>query len=451
MKRYSLEIAGYTINFEAAKDNVSLCPSQRFMGFVADNKSGGIVIRVHKGECPDIENARIVFSAPYVEEINGIRLKVKTEFWKILNNPGNIFIKTCFPFENQEKSAVLTIPHNSDSWSMWINGGEEETDPLAYPMDGLLLYYLTVINGDLMIHGSGISHNGKGYIFSGVSGSGKSTMAMLWKGAGAKVVHDDRLVIRKVGKEYFMYNTPVYDDEVPEYARLDKIFLIAHGKKNREIKIKGAEAVTSVLSNCIQHNWEKTQIDRSLEAVRSLCDTVDISSLEFLPDPSVMSFIVDNADNQDITAKREGENNNRQVEALKDLGVEILSTGTSLSVVAKGYSMYPTLRPGSKIVINKVHNPVPGDIIAIDKDGKLIVHRLIKIIKGGNGISYIARGDSNRFPDPPVGIEKIVGKVASMPNRPEMLESRYRINRFLATLAMIRDKAKKLFNQGYKQ
>jgi signal peptidase I len=173
--------------------------------------------------------------------------------------------------------------------------------------------------------------------------------------------------------------------------------------------------------------------------------------LEFLPDPSVISFIVDNAGNQDITAKREGENNNRQVEAFKDLGVEILSTGTSLSVVAKGYSMYPTLKPGSKIVINKVHNPVPGDIIAIDKDGKLIVHRLIKIIKSRNGISYIARGDSNRFPDPPIGIEKIVGKVASMPNRPEMLESRYRINRFLATLAMIRDKAKKLFNQGYKQ
>ena len=49
-------------------------------------------------------------------------------------------------------------------------------------------------------------------------------MAMLWKGAGAKVVHDDRLVIRKVGKEYFMYNTPVYDDEVPEYAHLDKYF-----------------------------------------------------------------------------------------------------------------------------------------------------------------------------------------------------------------------------------
>jgi signal peptidase I len=446
MKRYSLEIAGYIINFETVTDNISLYPSPRFKGFVTDNNSKGILIRVYKGECPDIQNGNIVFSAPYVEEINGIKLKVKTEFWKILRNPDNIFIKTYFPFENQEKSAVLSVPNESNSWSMWISGSDEEIDPLAYPMDGLLLYYLTAINGDLMIHGSGISYKDKGYIFSGVSGSGKSTMARLWKEAGAKVVHDDRLIIRKVGKEYCMHNTPVYDDEIPEHAHLDKIFLLGHGNINKEIKITGADAVTSILSNCIQHNWEKNQIDRSLGTVRSLCETVNVSRLEFLPDPSIITFIGENAGNPDITAEGGLGNKIEQIEALKDLGVEILSTGTSLLVVANGYSMYPTLKPGSKIVINKVQNPVLGDIIAIDKDGKLIVHRLIKIIKDTNSIYYIARGDSNMFPDPPVGIENIVGKVASMPNKTEIPESRYKINRFLAKLASIRDRIKKLFN-----
>ena len=77
---------------------------------------------------------------------------------------------------------------------------EKEIDPFEYPLDGLILYYLTVINGDIMIHASGVNNAGEGYLFSGVSGKGKSTMAKIWDNYGAKVIHDDRLVIRKTGE-----------------------------------------------------------------------------------------------------------------------------------------------------------------------------------------------------------------------------------------------------------
>ena len=62
-------------------------------------------------------------------------------------------------------------------WDLWIDGSEKEIDPFEYPLDGLILYYLTVIHGDIMIHASGVNNAGHGYIFSGVSGKGKSTMA----------------------------------------------------------------------------------------------------------------------------------------------------------------------------------------------------------------------------------------------------------------------------------
>jgi len=47
-----------------------------------------------------------------------------------------------------------------------------------------------------MIHASGVNNAGHGYIFSGVSGKGKSTMAKLWDNSGARVIHDDRLILR---------------------------------------------------------------------------------------------------------------------------------------------------------------------------------------------------------------------------------------------------------------
>ena len=80
-----------------------------------------------------------------------------------------------------------------------LTDDEKEIDPFEYPLDGLILYYLTVINGDIMIHASGVNNAGHGYLFSGVSGKGKSTMAKLWENSGAKVIHDDRLIIRNTG------------------------------------------------------------------------------------------------------------------------------------------------------------------------------------------------------------------------------------------------------------
>ncbi len=55
--------------------------------------------------------------------------------------------------------------------------------------------------------------------------------------------------------------------------------------------------------------------------------------------------------------------------------------------------------------------PREGEIIAIRREAGLIVHRLSKMIIK-NGITfYIARGDSNAFPDNPVSIAKIAGRI----------------------------------------
>ena len=96
-----------------------------------------------------------------------------------------------------------------------------------------------------MIHASGVNYSGKGYLFSGVSGKGKSTMAKLWDNHGAKVIHDDRLIIRNTGNGYRMYNTPVYNNDEPLDSPLNKIFIIEHGTENRLIPLKGGHCCKS--------------------------------------------------------------------------------------------------------------------------------------------------------------------------------------------------------------
>jgi signal peptidase I len=99
---------------------------------------------------------------------------------------------------------------------------------------------------------------------------------------------------------------------------------------------------------------------------------------------------------------------------VKDMGPALLSEGKTIRIKAHGYSMYPSIKPGSLIIIEPLRqkgNPVPGEIIAIKRENGMVVHRLIRIqIKDGVRF-YIARGDSNAYADAPITIDRIAGRV----------------------------------------
>ena len=293
MKSYNLNIAGYNIRFESADDGLSLVPSERFLGFLCSENNPDILIRMHSGNFSIPVGTKLVFNAPYVEEINGMRLKKNEEFWSIFKHGRDLFIKTIFPQSHEKKDAVLQYSLTGKEWDLWFNDSDQEIDPMTYPLDGLILYYLTVIHGDIMIHASGAFHEGYGYLFSGISGKGKTTMAKLWGTSGAKVIHDDRLILRKGKKSFFMYNTPVYNNDVPQESAIDKIFLIEHGTKNEIIPVSGAERMSLIMANCIQHNWDPEIIARLLDSVSVMTESLPVAKLFFKPDKSIIDLILE--------------------------------------------------------------------------------------------------------------------------------------------------------------
>jgi hypothetical protein len=291
---YTVNIAGYKIRFESQENGPALIPGKRFMQYIAGEVIPDVLIRVRKGNPGIPASSKMVFNAPYIEEINGSRIKKSDEFWKVFKNDDDIFITCNFPDPSTAGKSLLKFSLNSKVWDLWFDGCSDPTDPLEYPLDGLILYYLTVIHGDILIHASGVNHNGKGYLFSGVSGKGKTTMARLWDRPGTRIIHDDRLIIRNDGNSYKMYNTPVYLNETPSESPLHKIFIIEHSMKNEIAPVTGAKAASLVMSNCIQHNWDSAIIERLLGAVSTMCDNIPVSLLRFRPDESVISYILAN-------------------------------------------------------------------------------------------------------------------------------------------------------------
>ncbi len=101
-------------------------------------------------------------------------------------------------------------------------------------------------------------------------------------------------------------------------------------------------------------------------------------------------------------------------DSVRNMGASLLSQGTTIRIKAHGYSMYPSIKPGSLLIIEPVKikgDPVKGEIVAVKREKGLVVHRVVDIIIRNGTRYYIARGDSNAFPDNPVSIEKIAGRV----------------------------------------
>jgi signal peptidase I len=405
MRSYSLNIANYIIRFISESESPDLVPGERFLRNICTGSESDIIISVHSGKFLIPADSAKVFDAPYVEEINGVRITKSDKFWSVHKYNDDLFIKSLFPLSDEKKSAVLKFSLSSKKWDLWFDGAGKDIDPLEYPLDGLILYYLTAIKGDIMIHASGVNNDGRGYLFSGVSGKGKTTMAKLWDNAGAQVIHDDRLIMRKTENGYKMHNTPVYNNDEPKESPLDMIFLIDHGKENVLSTVGGAVSISMVMANCIQHAWDPEIISRLLDSVSRMCSAVPVGLLSFKPDKSIVDYILED--------NKAPENHI----IVKDIGFSLLAEGTSLKVKADGYSMYPSIKPGSIVLIEPLAEdlpPSPGEIIAWKRESGFVVHRLVRIIKEGDNISFITRGDSCAYEDQPVKRDQIAGKVVQV-------------------------------------
>ena len=99
-----------------------------------------------------------------------------------------------------------------------------------------------------------------------------------------------------------------------------------------------------------------------------------------------------------------------------DLAAEVLRSGGTVRVKAWGTSMLPSLWPGDLLTIENTHAAkiVPGDIVAVRRNGRFFVHRLVEKRMDQGVLSWITRGDAMRQNDPPATNGELLGRVSSI-------------------------------------
>lgn len=99
--------------------------------------------------------------------------------------------------------------------------------------------------------------------------------------------------------------------------------------------------------------------------------------------------------------------------SLLNIANDLLKEGKQLMIEARGYSMYPTIKPGETVYIkacNIEEDVAPGNIIAWKNGNDIILHRVVSIYGSDHNTFFITRGDGSLNNDSPIKFNQIVGK-----------------------------------------
>jgi hypothetical protein len=192
-------------------------------------------------------------------------------------------IKAVIPDSGKEIKVILQAKHNISGIAF---------DPFLQPLGAILLSYISHFEKGILLHSSGVNDGKNGYVFSAVSGTGKSTMAGLWQKTGANIINDDRLMLVPRKNDLIMTNTPMpYYQDVYKESNVTAIFLINQSPDNYIKKLNSIKAVTGIMSNCIQFLYNKKMVEKHLDAISEIIKLCPVYELGFKPDTEITDII----------------------------------------------------------------------------------------------------------------------------------------------------------------
>ena len=153
----------------------------------------------------------------------------------------------------------------------------------------LLFAFRTSSMGTLLMHASVTMHEGKGYLFLGKSGTGKSTHSRMWLEniPGTELLNDDNPVLRVLDGQVRVYGSP-WSGKTPCYRNLDcpvgAIVRIKRAPYNKATRLPLMESYASVYSSCSSMRPFRKIADGLHEAVSGVVMGAPCFVMECLPD-----------------------------------------------------------------------------------------------------------------------------------------------------------------------
>ena len=271
----AIRIGDVTISIEGEVSG-EIAPA--YLPFIAQGKTD-ISLRLHRG-IPDLVVEEKVFECPPI--------------WTLYRENGKSVIRL-FP-EMRDLQRTLFFPHHLKHADLYFaDDCTRFSDPFFGPtMELLLMHYLAQKRG-VILHACGIVIEDRGILFVGESGAGKSTLATMWdQENGVDILSDDRVIVRKQGREFRVYGTPWHGEASfgsPREARLERIFFLSHGRENSVKDMTGIDPVSHLLTCSFPPLWDSQGMEVALEFFSQVAAQVPCQKLRFKPEKSVLALV----------------------------------------------------------------------------------------------------------------------------------------------------------------
>ena len=155
-------------------------------------------------------------------------------------------------------------------------------------------FYCDPRNGrgaSVLLHSSGVIHQGNGYLFTGSSGAGKSTIARLSR--NDMVLNDEICLIRPQGEHAIVAGTPFngfFTRKVAGEAPLKAIFVLSKGRAHSVTAMSPSQAVAALLPQIVppiglDERITRDTLDSMMNLAQAVQEAVPIYRLQFRRDP----------------------------------------------------------------------------------------------------------------------------------------------------------------------
>lgn len=185
-------------------------------------------------------------------------------------------VKQAAAYKTDERVKPNITIHLSDKYisDKMAENPHLDADQCEYIWTGSFFYDALINFDGLLLHASAVMMDGKAYLFSAPSGTGKSTHTSLWLkhfGDRAEILNDDKPAIRIFDDGIKVYGTPwsgKTDLNINASAELAGICFLERDSYNHIEEMSKAEAIVKVLNQTIRPSEEKQ--------MGLLLDTLDV-------------------------------------------------------------------------------------------------------------------------------------------------------------------------------